>query len=84
VYHSRELRAAAVLAATASPIPRAAAAAAASTEFGGGRKRAAPKGRALDGGGNPNQVYGQPYRGFEPSRVAPQMHEASPQFEGRA
>src|SRR6187549_1964136 len=35
------------------------------TRLRGGRKRAAPKGRALDGGGNPNQVYGQPYRGFE-------------------
>ena len=46
------------LGATASPIPRAGAAAAPSTEFGGGRKRAGPKGRALDGGGNPNRTEG--------------------------
>ena len=63
-YHSRELRDGAALGATASPIPRAAAAPDASTEFGGGRKRA---GRRPSTGrwGQPNQVYGQPYRGFE-------------------
>src|SRR5665213_1431755 len=44
-------------------IPRAARRA--STEFGGGRRRGRPKGGAPDGGGSPNQVYGQPYRGFE-------------------